>query len=232
MGDALPTVDLGPGRTALKIVVGYAKACALLDDHSVKCWGNTVDPTVTVQGAPILEITGGYRPFALFADNTVGEMDAATRLDFGTTEPISAFFGTDLGICILLENGTTVCQFRNNAERNEIPIWSTPQLRALSLGALNGPHICGLMDGGSVKCWNQPLYPDTWIDKSIPPDAQGGVVVKLQHPAVSITSGGSYYACALLNDSEVQCSGDQGSFLGNLDVNNAAATIPVDLGTR
>ena len=39
MGAALPTVDLGEGRTALAIAAGYDVTCALLDTHELKCWG-------------------------------------------------------------------------------------------------------------------------------------------------------------------------------------------------
>jgi E3 ubiquitin-protein ligase HERC3 len=39
MGDNLPTVDLGAGRTALQVASGLEFACALLDDRTVKCWG-------------------------------------------------------------------------------------------------------------------------------------------------------------------------------------------------
>jgi hypothetical protein len=39
MGDALPTVDLGTGRTARAISAGRYNSCALLDDGSPKCWG-------------------------------------------------------------------------------------------------------------------------------------------------------------------------------------------------
>jgi hypothetical protein len=39
MGNALPTVDLGTGRTAKAITAGRYGTCALLDDDSVKCWG-------------------------------------------------------------------------------------------------------------------------------------------------------------------------------------------------
>ncbi len=42
MGDALPAVDLGAGRTAVEIdanVYSSATACARLDDASLKCWG-------------------------------------------------------------------------------------------------------------------------------------------------------------------------------------------------
>jgi alpha-tubulin suppressor-like RCC1 family protein len=40
MGDVLPAVQLGGGRRAMRIVAGAMHTCALLDDASVKCWGN------------------------------------------------------------------------------------------------------------------------------------------------------------------------------------------------
>ena len=39
MGDNLPAVNLGTGRTAKAIATGELHTCALLDDDSVKCWG-------------------------------------------------------------------------------------------------------------------------------------------------------------------------------------------------
>jgi len=39
MGDNLPSIDLGTGRTATAIAVGNNHNCALLDNASVKCWG-------------------------------------------------------------------------------------------------------------------------------------------------------------------------------------------------
>ncbi len=40
MGDALPAVNLGTGRSAQAIEVGNFRTCAVLDDDkTVKCWG-------------------------------------------------------------------------------------------------------------------------------------------------------------------------------------------------
>jgi len=54
MGDNLPVVDLGTGRTATAIAAGYYHSCALLDNASVKCWGKNdygqlgIDNTTTM----------------------------------------------------------------------------------------------------------------------------------------------------------------------------------------
>jgi len=39
MGDYLPFVQLGSGRTAISIRNQYYTSCAILDDLSIKCWG-------------------------------------------------------------------------------------------------------------------------------------------------------------------------------------------------
>lgn len=43
IGDNLPYVDLGTGRTALDINVSLNVVCVLLDNNSVKCWGQNSD---------------------------------------------------------------------------------------------------------------------------------------------------------------------------------------------
>jgi alpha-tubulin suppressor-like RCC1 family protein len=39
MGDGLTAVSLGTGHTAAALAPGEYHTCALLDDHTVKCWG-------------------------------------------------------------------------------------------------------------------------------------------------------------------------------------------------
>ncbi|MEK6623718.1 MAG: hypothetical protein AABY86_02035, partial [Bdellovibrionota bacterium] len=39
MGDLLPYVDMGTGRTVVDIKTGYYHTCAVLDNNDIKCWG-------------------------------------------------------------------------------------------------------------------------------------------------------------------------------------------------
>ncbi|MGZ3708719.1 MAG: RCC1 domain-containing protein, partial [Bdellovibrionota bacterium] len=43
MGDALASLNLGSGRTAIEISSQVIQTCALLDDHTVRCWGANMD---------------------------------------------------------------------------------------------------------------------------------------------------------------------------------------------
>jgi alpha-tubulin suppressor-like RCC1 family protein len=40
MGDFLPSVSLGTGRTAKLVAPGSSHTCALLDNETIKCWGS------------------------------------------------------------------------------------------------------------------------------------------------------------------------------------------------
>eukprot|EP00971_Amphidinium_carterae_P265296 5262789-Amphidinium_carterae.1 len=41
MGDDLPAVQLGAGRTCVDVAAGHDHFCTLLDNAAVKCWGLT-----------------------------------------------------------------------------------------------------------------------------------------------------------------------------------------------
>ncbi len=51
MGDNLPAVDLGAGKTAAAITAGGLHTCALLDDDTIKCWGDNGEMVGTLEGS-------------------------------------------------------------------------------------------------------------------------------------------------------------------------------------
>jgi E3 ubiquitin-protein ligase HERC3 len=58
MGVALPAIKLGAGRHATALAAGNFHTCALLDEGSVKCWGNNAycalgfPPEAVIGGSP------------------------------------------------------------------------------------------------------------------------------------------------------------------------------------
>ena len=68
MGDNLPYIALGTGRTATAIAAGYFHTCAALDNGAVKCWG---DNAYGQLGIGTTDDMG----------NNTGEMAALTGID-------------------------------------------------------------------------------------------------------------------------------------------------------
>ena len=97
MGDALSAVALGTGRTANSISAGSAHTCALLDNATIKCWGNGASGRL------------GYGATTSLGDAS-GEMgDALAVVDLGTARSAKAVSAGDAHTCAVLDNSTIKC---------------------------------------------------------------------------------------------------------------------------
>jgi len=161
MGDALPSVPLGTGRTAQAIAVGEGHACALLDDGSVKCWGSNVG------GILGLGVSGNPR------GDQPGEMgDALPVVNLGTTAPVVSLATKGYFNCALFEDGSVKCWGGNyygelglgdSASRGTRPEDMGDRLPRVDLGTgrtakgicTGVEHTCALLDDGHVKCWGE-----------------------------------------------------------------------------
>ena len=96
MGDALPPVNLGAGRTATAVTAGNTHTCALLDNATTKCWGYGnwgqlgQDSTVNL-------------------GDSAGEMAALGPIDLGAGRTATAITASDNHTCALLDDGTIKC---------------------------------------------------------------------------------------------------------------------------
>lgn len=94
----IPPIDLGTGRTALRITAGRLHNCALLDDHSIKCWGSNYS------GRLGLGIPGEFR------GAEPGEMgDALPPVDLGTGHTAVDVVAGEEHTCVLFEEGAIKC---------------------------------------------------------------------------------------------------------------------------
>jgi len=163
MGDNLPSIDLGTGRTATAIAAGSYLTCALLDNGAVKCWG---DNNIGQLGIGNTTDMG---------DNS-GEMgDDLPSIDLGTGRTATAIASIRNHHCAILDNASVKCWGEN--AQGQLGIDNTnlmgdetgdmgDNLPSIDLGtgrtataiAAGYFHSCAALDNGAVKCWGDNFY--------------------------------------------------------------------------
>ena len=251
MGDSMPPVDLGTGRTATAIAAGAGHTCALLDDGTVKCWGENNEGQLG-QGD---RRDRGRLP---------GEMgDSLPPISLGAGRTATAITAGRFHTCALLDDGTVKCWGFNNdgqlgqEDRNNrgdrlgqmgnnlLPIDLGTGRTAITVTA-GTFHTCALLDDGTMKCWgdnrdgqlgqgdrdNRGDSRRQMGDRLPPIDLGAG------RTATAITAG-RRHSCALLDDGTAKCwgynfSGQLGLGDGNTRGDDAGemgdSLSPVELG--
>jgi len=222
LGDALPVVDLGTGRTATAVAAGGSHTCALLDGGEVKCWGSN-----------------GYGQLGLgdtldrgYGSGPMG--DALPVVDLGTGRTATAISAGDSHTCALLDNGQVKCWgynsagllgLGNTAARGDAPGEMGDALPAVDLGTgrtatavtAGYGHTCALLDDGTVKCWGSGvdgrLGSGNTVARGDGPGEMGDalpvVALGTGRTATAVSAGGAH-TCAVLDDGGVKCWGAGG----------------------
>jgi len=219
MGDALPAVALGTGRTAKSVLAGENHSCALLDDGSLKCWG-----------------FNNHGQLGLGDTNSRGDTpdemgDALPAIDLGTGRKAVQIALAHEATCALLDNGRIKCwgsgQYHlagqgDSADRGKSAGQMGDALPYVDLGtghtakyvAVGYAHACAILDDDSVKCWGYNLDGRLGLgDLNSRGDATGEMGDAL--PTVSLGTGltpkelvgGGSQTCAMLTTGGVKCWG-------------------------
>jgi len=224
---ALPTINLGTGRTAKSITSGAYHNCVVLDDGSAKCWGENSYGQLGIDNSTNM----GDGP---------GEMAALPTINLGTGRTATAISAKRYHTCALLDNGSVKCWgYNNNGQLgidnrtymgdNSSEMASLPSInlgtgrtaKAVSAGLF---HTCALLDDGTVKCWGYNLRGQLGIDNTTTMGDGAGEMAQLTginlgtgRTAISIAAR-SYHTCALLDDGSVKCWGRNN--YGELGIDN------------
>ena len=97
MGDSLPIVNMGSGRTAKAIAAGYAHTCAILDNAYVKCWGSNTSGQL------------GLGDINNRGDNSSEMGGSLTTVDLGSGRTAKAISTGDSHTCAILDNSLVKC---------------------------------------------------------------------------------------------------------------------------
>ncbi len=160
MGDSLPAIDLGAGKTAVGLAAGDLHTCALLNDGSVKCWGGNSGGRLGIGDTQ----NRGDEP---------GEMgDALATVALGTGKTAQAIAAGGFHTCALLNDGVVKCWGRamggnlglgDAQNRGDVPGEMGDNLPAVDVGGgkkavaidTGTEHTCALLEDRSLKCWGR-----------------------------------------------------------------------------
>ena len=204
------------GRTAVAVSVGYAHTCAILDNGDLKCWGSN---------------SYGVLGFSSSISSSLSS-PPTSAIDLGSGRTAVAVSAAKYHTCAILDNGSTswgrnnVGQLGDGTTTDRV----TPALTN-SLGAgrtavaletgNNGPggpagHTCAILDNGDLKCWGSDeggelgdggtISALDYLDE--PPTA--AIDLGSGRTAVAV-SAGAEHTCALLDNGEVKCWGEDAS---------------------
>ena len=141
-------VDLGVGRTASSVSLGYLHSCAILDDGSVKCWGDNSHGQLGIGPA-----SAQHNPQTV--DLGVGR--TAVSLSLGKEHT-----------CVVLDNGVLKCwgdnQYGQLGDGISYIDADTPQTINLGLGNLatsvasGDMQTCAILTDASLMCWGDNQF--------------------------------------------------------------------------
>ena len=233
-GTNVPTLtsSLGTGRTAIALSSGQDHTCALLDNGSVSCWGDSN-----------LGQLGNGMYYSLTPTLTGS---------FGTGRTAVALSSGSFHTCAILDNGAVSCwgmgwhgqlgnggaPFKQNTPVLVSSFGSGRTALAISAGVF---HTCAILDNGLVSCWGAGTSQGGGGDYGQLGNggSTGSAVPTLTsslgtgRTAVALSSG-AVHTCAVLDNGQVSCwgYGDSGQ-LGNGGTTNKRTPTPTSsLGTN
>ena len=196
---------LGTNRHAISLALGQGFTCALLDDGSIKCWGQD---NFGQRGDG-----GGY------GSDIRSPPSSAISLPAGrTATQISA---GEFHVCALLDDASVVCWGKNSEGQlgDGTTTHRTAPVTTSSFGSGHSAsyisagydHTCALLTDGGVRCWgsnnNGQLGDGTSTDRTSPPSSD--INLGSGYTAIGISAGGGH-TCAMLQDGDMKCWGARG----------------------
>ena len=238
IGDNLMSVNLGTGRTAKRVVGGWQHTCAILDNDSLKCWGEGVNGKLGSGTSSI-----GTRP------TDMG--DALRPVNLGDGVIVKSVALNYSHTCALLDSGRIKCWGANG--RGELGQGDTNErgsnaaatmgnaLAPVKLGAGNlaativatGYYAsCVRMMNNAVKCWgaqdNAHVGSEGNTNLGIRAEDMGeslpfvdlGRLAQVKQLVMNWSS-----VCALLNTGKAKCWGSNTSGVLGHGTNNASQRV-------
>ena len=178
--DILPTVYLGPGKTAISVRAGLYSSCALLNDGSVKCWGQNS------YGLLGQDSNGGN------IGDATGEMEALQPVYLGIDQTALGLSTMRHSTCVIVKDARVNCWG-----------WKAYGQLGLSDGSTSG----NLGDVYGSMALVQPIQFDPASPPMRQPPPPPSPPQPPMEPPAPPGAGGSFHTCVVTKDHDVKCWG-------------------------
>lgn len=155
MGDALQPVDLG-ARAAIAIAAGDYHTCALLDDGSIRCWGDNAQGQLGLgdvddrsSALATVDLGVGRRAISI----TAGSQHTCAMLDDSSVKCWGDNGHGQLGLGDTVSRGDEFNEMGDFLPPINLGTGRTPA--SVTAGDL---HTCAVLEDSSVKCWGYNYY--------------------------------------------------------------------------
>ncbi len=197
--------------TARSIEAGSFHQCAVLEDTTLRCWGEN-----------------DYGQLGNGVISSPPETPNPTPVAVVGVTGATAVSGGGFHTCAVLANGTVQCWGRDTGDpdgrgggqlgnatvdgfASPTPVQVTGITTAIAVAA-GGFHTCALLANGTVQCWgqnDQGQLGNGTLDAptSVAPRNPTPVTVSGITDAIAVSAGG-WHTCALLRNGTVRCWGD------------------------
>jgi alpha-tubulin suppressor-like RCC1 family protein len=193
----VPVVVAGITNAAA-MVAGLYHTCALLLDHTVKCWGSNSNG----------QLGGGN-----WNDSAVPVTVVTDASSLSPLSQVSALASGKNHVCAVQTSGTVYCWGSNGSGELGRGTAADSDIAAQALGiqassvGAGESHSCAVTTTGAVQCWGYNYYGalgDNTTNDSLAP-----VTSKTSSPTAITLGLGANHSCAVLNNASgnVQCWG-------------------------
>ena len=223
------------------MTAGFAHSCFMLDNGSVKCWGEN---SYGQLGQGDTDNRG---------DNSSEMGDNLTAIDLGNERTATAIAAGNHHTCAILDNASIKCWgsnasgqlgLGNTSNRGDNSNEMGDDLNSVDLGsgrtataiATGDSHTCAILDNESIKCWGANASGQLGLGDTDNRGENGNEMANLD--AVDLGTGrtataieaGDHHTCAILDTSSVKCWGENGYGQLGLGHTNNRGDGPNEMG--
>ena len=203
-----PTISVGRTQqftangidTATAVEAGIFHQCALMQDATVRCWGEN-----------------DYGQLGNGVISSPPDAPNPTPVPVVGLNGVAAVAGGGFHTCARFSDGRLRCWGRNSEGQLGDPAftdWASPTSVPVAgittaTGVTGGGyHTCAVLQNGTVRCWGQNDYGQLGNGTTTPAAVPKSTPVEVSRitNAVAVSAGG-FHTCALLADGTVRCWG-------------------------